>query len=334
MKNTKRNTITLLIIAVIVMYFVMKDDFQSIVDSLLLANKWLILLSVVFIVLYWALRALALYLIVKKYKKKITFKKMFHQMVITQFFNGVTPFSSGGEPMQVYMLTKSGIKVANATNIIVQEFIMYQIGLVVIGLLCLILNMIFNVCSVTPVLENLIIIGFIINIIIGLFLLFVSFSKKFSKFIVNFGFKFAIKFRIVKDVEKAKESWNQRLEEYNESGTMLKKNMGLMVICVLINFVSLIIYYMIPYFIFKSLGYNIGLMQVIVSSAFILIIGNFVPIPGGSGGIEFGFLAFFKNFLPTGPLKSALIVWRGITYYLGIIIGGCALGFFKGDEKQ
>lgn len=334
MKNTKRNTITLLIIAVIVMYFVMKDDFQSIVDSLLLANKWLILLSVVFIVLYWALRALALYLIVKKYKKKITFKKMFHQMVITQFFNGVTPFSSGGEPMQVYMLTKSGIKVANATNIIVQEFIMYQIGLVVIGLLCLILNMIFNVCSVTPVLENLIIIGFIINIIIGLFLLFVSFSKKFSKFIVNFGLKFAIKFRIVKDVEKAKESWNQRLEEYNESGTMLKKNMGLMVICVLINFVSLIIYYMIPYFIFKSLGYNIGLMQVIVSSAFILIIGNFVPIPGGSGGIEFGFLAFFKNFLPTGPLKSALIVWRGITYYLGIIIGGCALGFFKGDEKQ
>ena len=65
-----------------------------------------------------------------------------------------------------------------------------------------------------------------------------------------------------------------------------------------------------------------------------MIIGNFVPIPGGSGGIEYGFLAFFELYLPPGPLRSALIVWRGITYYLGIIVGGCALGFFKGDGKK
>ena len=44
MKNTKRNTIILLIICVIVLYFVVKDDFADIVDNLLLANKWLILL--------------------------------------------------------------------------------------------------------------------------------------------------------------------------------------------------------------------------------------------------------------------------------------------------
>ena len=33
-------------------------------------------------------------------------------------------------------------------------------------------------------------------------------------------------------------------------------------------------------------------------------------------------------------LSSALIVWRFITYYLGVIIGGFALGFFKGDGKK
>ena len=65
-----------------------------------------------------------------------------------------------------------------------------------------------------------------------------------------------------------------------------------------------------------------------------MTIGSFVPIPGGSGGIEFGFLEFFKAFLPSGPLKSGLIIWRGITYYLGIIIGGFSIGFFKGDVKK
>lgn len=331
MKNAKRNTIILLIVAVIVMYFVMKDDFQDIVDNLILANKWLILLCVVFMIIYWGLRALSLYLIVKKYRKRIKFKTMFHQTIVTQFFNGITPFATGGEPMQVYMLTKSGVKFANATNIIVQEFIMYQIALIIIGFLALIYNFYYNVCDVSPILGNLIIIGFVINIIIGLCLLFASFSKKFSSFIVKLGLKIGIKLRLIKNTEKTTEKWNERLKDYQESGTMLKENKPLFAFCVLVNFISLIIFYMIPYFIFISLGYDIGFMQVIVSSAFILIIGNFVPIPGGSGGIEFGFLEFFKVFLPSGPLKSALIIWRSITYYLGVVLGGMALGFFKGD---
>ena len=333
-KNTIRNTLILLIIAAIVTYFVMKDDYQSIVDNLILANKWLILLCIIIVFLYWFLRALSLYIIVKRYKKRIRFKVIMHQTLITQFFNGVTPFATGGEPMQVYMLTKSGVKVANATNIIIQEFIMYQIALIFMGILALGLNFKFNVCSVSPVLGNLIVLGFIINIIIGLVLLFVSFSKKFSKFIVNICLKIGIKIKLIKDVEKTTESWNEKLEDYNESGTMLKNNKSLFFTCVLINFLSLLIFYLIPFFIFMSMGYNVGIIEVIVSSAFILIIGNFVPIPGGSGGIEFGFLEFFKVYLPQGPLKSALIIWRGITYYLGIIIGGVALGFFKGDEKK
>ena len=334
MKNTKRNTIILLLVAVIVSYFVMKDDFQSIVDNLILANKWLILLSVILIFVYWLFRALPLYLIVKRYKKKIRFKVIMHQILITQFFNGITPFATGGEPMQVYMLTKSGVKVANATNIIVQEFIMYQIALVIIGFLALLLNFKFNLCSVTPILGNLIIIGFIINICIGLFLLFVSFSKKFSGFVVKIGLKIGTKFKLIKNVEKTTEAWNEKLEEYNESGALLWHNKSLFLNCVFLNFVSLVIFYLIPYFVFLSLGYDIGFLQVFVSSAFILLIGNFVPIPGGSGGIEFGFLEFFNPFLPSGPLKSALIIWRGITYYLGVVIGGISMGFFKGDVKN
>ena len=334
MKNTIRNTVILLLVAVVVTYFVMKDDYQSIIDNLLLANKWLILLCVVIVFIYWLLRALSLYIIVKRYKKKIRFRVIMHQTLITQFFNGVTPFATGGEPMQVYMLTKSGVKVANATNIIIQEFIMYQIALIFIGVLALGLNFKFNVCTVSPVLGNLIVLGFIINIIIGLILLFVSFSKSFSNFLFNICLKIGIKLRLIKDVEKTTESWNEKLEDYNESGTMLRNNKTLFLTCVFINFISLLVFYLIPFFIFMSMGYHVGIIEVIVSSAFILIIGNFVPIPGGSGGIEFGFLEFFKVFLPQGPLKSALIIWRGITYYLGVIIGGVALGFFKGDEKK
>ena len=94
MKSTKKNTIILLIICFIVMYFVVKDDFADILDNLILANKWLIMLSVFLIIGYWLLRSLALFIVVKKYKRNIKYSKMFHQILITQFFNGITPFAT------------------------------------------------------------------------------------------------------------------------------------------------------------------------------------------------------------------------------------------------
>ena len=182
---------------IIVFYFVLKDDYRNIVNNLLLANKWYILLGIVLTFGYWFFKALCLHVIVKEYNPKIKFKRMFHQTLITQFFNGVTPFSTGGQPMQVYMLKKNGIKIASATNIIVQEFIMYQMALIVVGIFAIISNLKFQFFTVSPALKSLIILGFIINVLVGIILLFISFSKKFNDFVGKFIIKLGAKFNII-----------------------------------------------------------------------------------------------------------------------------------------
>lgn len=339
MKGIKKNTILLLIMAFLVTFFLLKDNFNEVVDNLIEAHKGIILIGVILMILYWLLRALALYIVVKRYKKNIKYSKMFHQIIITQFFNGVTPFATGGEPMQVYMLKKSGIKVAQATNIIVQEFIMYQVALIIMGIICVVLNLCFDICAVNPFLANLIMIGFLVNITVGVVSIFISFSKKFSKFIVNLGLKIGVKLRLIKNVEKTTKLWNEKVEEYNASGTMLKENKKLFIACIGINLVALFLFYLVPFFVFLSMSQNIGVMQAIVCSAFILLVGNFVPLPGGSFGTEAAFKAFFLSVLPnvdTAPsiANAACIIWRGITLYMGIIVGGVALGFFKGEDKK
>ena len=65
-------------------------------------------------------------MIAKEYSKKLKFQQIFQLTLITQFFNGITPFSSGGQPMEVYYLSKSGIKPAKGTNIILQNFIFFN----------------------------------------------------------------------------------------------------------------------------------------------------------------------------------------------------------------
>lgn len=334
MKNLRKNTFILLLVTLIILFFILKDDYEIILNNLILANKWLILVGTIMIVLYWIFKALCLYLIVREYNPKVKYSTMLKQIVITQFFNGVTPFSTGGQPMQVYMLRKSGVKVAQATNIIVQDFIMYQFALIVIGLFAFFANSYWNFFDVSPALYSLIVIGFLINLSVGLVLLFVSFSKKFNNYVGRFIINVSSRLKIVKDKETLVNKWEEKLSEFHSGAKLFKKNKRLFIRCFICHMLGLIVYYIIPFFIFLSfdLSLDISIPAIISASAFVLIIGNFVPIPGGSGGIEYGFIEFFGSFISKSMLSSGLIVWRFITYYLGIIVGGITLGFYKGDE--
>ena len=63
-----------------------------------------------------------------------------------------------------------------------------------------------------------------------------------------------------------------------------------------------------------------------VGISYVMLIGSFVPIPGGSGGLEFAFSRFFGLYMIGYVTSSLMIIWRFITYYLGMIIGALVLG--------
>ena len=335
MKNAKKNTIIIMLILALVLFFIMKDDFNNIMDVLRKANLWWLLIGMIFIILYWALKSLGLYILVRKHTKKLKFINVFHQGVITEFFNGVTPFSTGGQPMQVYMLNKKGISGANATNMIVQSFLFFQTALIIHGILAVTLNYKFDILNVNSGLWTLVMLGFLINTIVGIGLLFISFSTKFNNFVGKKIIKIGHKLKIVKNQEETLIKWSGKLAEYHNNAEELRKDKLLFIKGFTSNFFALACLYIIPLFVALSMGLeNINILNAMVASALVLLIGNFVPIPGGSGGIEFGFLKFFGQFLLGPILAASLIMWRFITYYFGIIVGGIALSFFKGDEKK
>lgn len=336
MKNIKKNGIILLTITAIVLFFVIKDDFYNIIDALSKANILFILIGIGFTVFYWFFKSLALHNIVKEYRKKMKVRQIFKQITITQFFNGITPFASGGQPMQVYMLGKSGLKFTHSTNIIVQDFILYQMALITHGVIAVLLNWKFQFLESNPLLRNLTIIGFAVNTLVGLGLLFVSFSTKFNKFVVNKVIGLFSKMNLVKNKEKTIKSWKIKLKEFNDSAIILRKKKSLIIKGYIYNLIGLLCYYLTPLFVVYSLGFgqSMSAIAVYVSCAYVSVIGAFVPIPGGSGGIEYSFLQFFGNFIKGPGLSAVLIVWRTITYYLAIIVGSITFNTFKGVEEK
>ena len=108
------------------------------------------------------------------------------------------------------------------------------------------------------------------------------------------------------------------------------------VLGIILNLISLTFYYAIPLFLVYSLhDYNsMTFFTSVVASAYVLIIGSFVPIPGATGGIEYAFLEIFSSFLPTTSVRAVMIIWRFITYYLGMILGGILFSFHKEGDKE
>lgn len=338
MKNKKYiiNTLIIFLITIIVLYFALKDNFNKTIEIILNANKILIFLAIAILLLAFLLQAYGLYKIAKEYNNNLKFKNIFKQIVIVQFFNGITPFSTGGQPMQVYMLNKSGLSIANSTITILQNSILFQIALVFCGILAVLFNRIYSIFGSNELLAKLTILGFIFNVIAGIGLLLFTFSTSLAKKITFFFIDILIKIRIIKNRNKHIEKWNKEFEEFENSGKKLRKNTKLSITVIVVNFLAFILLSLIPYFIIKSTDpySSINLVHSIVGTIYVYLISAFVPIPGGSGGIEFSFTRFFSPIvIHNSVISASLILWRFLTYYVPMIVGAIVLNFFRKDEK-
>ncbi len=320
--------IALFLLTALVLYFTLKDDFNNIIDILKDANYLFVIIAFLLLMFYWTCKALVLYNFTKKFNKEYKFYSAFRIQAITQFFNAVTPFSTGGQPFQIYSLKKHGLNISDATNVTIEEFVVYQISLVLLGIIAIISNKLFHIFPYNGLLSKFVVIGFTINTLVIITLFIIAFGKKTNKFIVNFIIKALAKLKIIKNKEKTIENWNIYINNFHSGAKILVSNKKDFILNILYSILGLISYYVIPLFILYSIGdyTSFNWFEAIVSSAYVMLIGSFVPLPGGTGGIEYGFINFFGVFiLSAAKLKAIMLLWRFTTFYMGIILGAIFL---------
>ena len=338
MKKTIKNKLSvlfLLLLTLIVLYFSLKDDFNNVILELRTANISWVLVAIFLMLTYYVLSSVGLHRIIRKYNNDFSFWKTIKLKFKTKFFDAVTPTSTGGQPYQVYSLTSSGISVLDSTNICLQNFVAYQVALVLIGVIAVIANQVLDLFPANNFLKLLVFIGFLINTGIAVFLFLVSFTKNFNKFIYRKVINLLVKLHIIKNVDKINKMYDEYVENVKLGTTSLMKNKKEFLLLISLNFVGLCLNYMVPLAILYSTGdySSFGPFECIVASAYVLLMGSFIPLPGGTGGLEYGFVAFFSNFVQGSRLTALMLMWRFITYYLVIILGAVALNIRKKNDK-
>ena len=325
------NFLILIFVTALVLFFSLKDNFVEIINQIFTMNIWYLLVAFILLFLFWLFRTYPMYAFCKRIKKDFKFSTTMILTLRTQFFNGITPFATGGQPYQIYYLKQAGLSYASSTSVVLENFIVYQIALVILGIIALLANKFFHIFSKVYILQKLIALGFFINVFLIVIMFVLAFSKKISKFLVNLGISILTKLHIVKDKEEKLKEWDNNIIHFNESAKLLLKDKQLFIFNIVCNFIALSCEYLIPLFVLYSIGNFTAFTPgvAIVTSAYIMIIGSFVPIPGATGGLEYGFVQFFGNFISGGTLSAIMLVWRFITYYFGMIVGAIALNIKK-----
>ena len=323
------NFIIIFVVLIIVLYFSLKDNYEEIVSAIFNMNKLYILVAILILFLYRFFISCSHYLIIKTNNKLIPLLKCFQINFIILFFHGVTPFAGGGQPMEVYFLHKEDIEVTKATNITLQNFIVYQISLVLLGIFALVYNNIYTLFPNDNLIRKLVVVGFLVNFLVLVISFILSFGKKVNRVICMKGIDLLSKLKLFKNSDGIKDDFNDYLDKFHESAVKLKKNKKIVFACILINIIAILTLYSMPYFLGMGLGIDFKWLEVVVATSYVMIIGSFVPIPGGTGGIEYGFVFFFNYLVKGSIINGLMLVWRFISYYLGVVIGAIALSVYR-----
>lgn len=337
MKNKKLkfvvNLLIIFVVLCVVLYFSLKDNYQEIMGAILNMNLWWILFSILLLCLYRVCSSRAHYLVIHENKEKVSYLRLLQINFIILFFHGVTPFAGGGQPMEIYYLHNEGIPVTRAANITLQNFIVYQIALVITGIFALVMNSVIGLFPNNHLVKQLVVFGFLINFLVLVVTFLLSFGKKFNRFVCRNGIRLLAKIHIVKDEEECRKKFSEYLDSFHKNALQLRKSRGIVLKTVFFNIMGLLFLYSMPYTVARGLGIDSNLLYTIVATAYVMIIGSFVPIPGGTGGIEYGFMFFFGYFIKGNILNAIMLVWRFISYYLGMIMGAICLSLYRKRGK-
>ena len=355
-KNAKKYIVyisILVVVTVLAVYFVMKQDPKAVINVILSCDVGWLLASIGVVMIYFLLEGIILTILARMYRRKFPFYKGLLNMFIGTFFSNITPSSSGGQFAQAYTFSKQGVKVTNAASILFMHFILYQIVMVLFSFVIFVFkyNQLESMTSHINVLGldfsviSISLIGFVINtfVIVALFLL--AFSEKLHQFIVTKGISFLHKIKIIKNKEEQVIKLNTKVETFRLEFKRLTQNWPVLLITSILLLLRIIVISSVPYFLAKSMGLEFSSTNEIVNiidttsmTWLISSITQMVPIPGGSGGAELVFQNLFGGTFFTNAthadISALVLLWRSVTFYLGLIIGFIVFVTYRESPKK
>ena len=246
--------------------------------------------------------------------------------ILGKYYDYITPFSTGGQPMQIHYLHKHDYDGAHASAII---FIRYAVNIVcwlLVGLALMIVGLgaLSRIDNGGSRIFLLIagIVGITINLLLPLLVLIFVIAPKFANKLTRFIVAVGMKLHIVKNPYKALKKAYKTVHDFRMCFRTIAKKPVHFIFLIILSIIEYLITFSLPFFVMKSLTpieWN-QLFDVAGLNAFSTFAVSFIPTPGNAGGMEISSTLAFNTIAP-GVSAYAVLIWRFFTYYIFILAG-------------
>lgn len=285
------------------------------IDWFYIAGGFFILATV------WCSKAYRMYIITKSMGGKVRFVHFLQIYLATCFISHITPFSSGGTPLQIYLIYKQGIPLGKATAVTAVD-----LGLNTI---------LFFILVPVALLAN-------IKALRGLNLL------KFSTFKVNWPVVFfsvcllgliylkrLYFWRLIEKIELVRRlraylkerGWFKHMQHewrlFQESWIVLvKENPAGILFAIIATLIYWVFYLLLAPMILWAIHRPVPFFNLLGWQLLFNFIQILIPTPGGSGGSELILTYLFKNLTGAAAIGVFVLFWRVYTFFSTLILGG------------
>jgi uncharacterized protein (TIRG00374 family) len=265
------------------------------------------------------------------------------------FYNGITPFATGGQPFQVYAFTKKNVTSAQGTSAILATFVTHMIATNILAFIAL--------CFYPFIVKGLHelnmdwvqwvgLVGYVMNFLVLLFMIALGASSHLRDFLVKV-FRFLSKGRLL---GKFMAKRIPEFEAYCLNAQIGFKSVFIhkkaFVQALMIRILTMVIFYLIPYFLIRSValpldGSNNDVLTasvVAAATAYSITAVVWVPTPGGTGGIEYAFAIILASVSAgnssLAQSQAVTLLWRLFTYYFLMIVSFVTTAIYQGRTSK
>ena len=238
------------------------------------------------------------------------------------YFSAITPSATGGQPAQIYYMSKDGIPAAHGTLNMLLLAMCYQVTLLLFGGLAA-LRFPWLLTEMGGGMALLLLYGILVNVGLTAGMLCLMFLPDVAKAICGGVLALLVKLRLVRDEAGAVQKLERQMAEYRQGAQCLRSNPTLpfrLLGCTMLQLAAL---FSVPYMVYRAFGLNeYGLLELLGAQALLTLAVGSLPLPGAVGASEGGFVRAFRLFFGAGLVTPAVLVSRGISFYSFLLISG------------
>lgn len=273
-------------------------------------------------VCYTGLEALQIELSLRAMGDRVAYRHCCQFAAAGFYFSSVTPSATGGQPAEVFYMTRRGVSAAHGALTMLLFTITYQIASVGYGLAAWIFAPHIP-ASLGTGLGVLLGYGLTAMLLLTVGMVALLIWPGPVEHLCRWCLRLGARLKLVKDLEKAQAGLDSQLEEYARGADVLKRRPLLLVELLILAAAQLGTRFLVTWAVYRALGLNaLGPGELVATQALVSLAVGCLPVPGAVGAAEAAFLAAFRQAFGPGLTSAAMLLFRGLSFYLPLLVTG------------